>query len=334
MTAPTFPAELTVRAPSADDVDGVTDLFNACSMAELGVHVATPTDTRNAWQMPGFDRERDAWIVETPERDIAGYIDVWSPEPHVNIYADGCVHPAHRGRGIGRSLLRLAEARGREIIEKAPADMRILLICRVNSANESVKTLLQSEGYALRRHFWQMAIQLDQEPPRPTWPDGITVRTMVPGQDERAVYEADEEAFQDHFDHMRIPFEAWMMWETGEPDAHDPSLWFLAMDGDEIAGVALCRPRTTEDPEEGWVMTLGVRRPWRRRGLGEALLRHSFRTLYERGLRKVGLGVDAASLTGATRLYARVGMHVVRQTDQYAKELRPGRVVDARTDEA
>jgi mycothiol synthase len=80
-----------------------------------------------------------------------------------------------------------------------------------------------------------------------------------------------------------------------------------------------------EDPEMGWLFGLGVRRPWRRRGLALALLHHCFGELYRRGRRKVSLGVDAQNLTGATRLYERAGMHIQRQHHQYEQELRPGR---------
>ena len=74
----------------------------------------------------------------------------------------------------------------------------------------------------------------------------------------------------------------------------------------------------------GWVDTLGVRRPWRRQGLAEALLYHSFRELRRRGRTSVGLGVDASSLTGATRLYEKAGMRAIRKFTRYEKELRPG----------
>jgi ribosomal protein S18 acetylase RimI-like enzyme len=65
-----------------------------------------------------------------------------------------------------------------------------------------------------------------------------------------------------------------------------------------------------------------VRRPWRQRGLGLALLLHSFNNFYQRGDRAVGLGVDAQSLTGATRLYEKAGMRVTRQHDLYEKIIR------------
>ncbi len=129
----------------------------------------------------------------------------------------------------------------------------------------------------------------------------------------------------DHYDHSPIPFERWLHWQTSDPERYDPTLWFLALDGLEIAGVSLCRPRANADADTGWVSNLAVRRPWRHRGLGMALLRHSFCEYYRRGKRRVALGVDAQSLTGATRLYERAGMRVVRQFDRYEKELRPGK---------
>jgi ribosomal protein S18 acetylase RimI-like enzyme len=105
---------------------------------------------------------------------------------------------------------------------------------------------------------------------------------------------------------------------------YDPSLWFVAMAGDRIAGFSLCYPSTDEDPELAWLQTLGVLRPWRKQGLGLALLHHTFGEFYRRGINKVGLGVDATSLTGATRLYERAGMHIHRQYNTYARVLRDG----------
>jgi ribosomal protein S18 acetylase RimI-like enzyme len=94
------------------------------------------------------------------------------------------------------------------------------------------------------------------------------------------------------------------------------------MDGERIAGFSL--DWQDAEPPRGWVGTLGVLRAYRRRGLGEALLRHSFAEFWRRGVRRVVLGVDSQSLTGATRLYERVGMRAVRQWDSFEKELRPG----------
>jgi mycothiol synthase len=96
------------------------------------------------------------------------------------------------------------------------------------------------------------------------------------------------------------------------------------VDRNEIVGFCLCRPVDAEDPESGWVNELGVRRAWRKQGLGLILLKRAFAAFYARGQKRAALGVDATSLTGALRLYERAGMHVVRQFDQFEKELRPG----------
>ena len=117
---------------------------------------------------------------------------------------------------------------------------------------------------------------------------------------------------------LAFPENAWLV---EQPD-FDALLWFIAMDGEQIAGISLC------EHQHGigdYVGSLGVRRPWRKQGLGQALLLHSFGEFYHRGIKKVSLNVDGESLTGATRLYESVGMHVVRQQYRYEKEMRPGR---------
>jgi ribosomal protein S18 acetylase RimI-like enzyme len=78
----------------------------------------------------------------------------------------------------------------------------------------------------------------------------------------------------------------------------------------------------------GWVGTLGVRCPWRKKGLGLALLQHSFDEFYKRGRSTIGLGVDASNPTGATRLYQRAGMYIASEFLTFEKELRPGKEVE------
>jgi ribosomal protein S18 acetylase RimI-like enzyme len=178
--------------------------------------------------------------------------------------------------------------------------------------DERAACLLRSRGFAQVRTFFRMMIGLSEQPPAPGWPDGYVVATLQPGE-ERGLYEVLEGAFLDHWDHSARTYEEWLVTQK---IVHD--LCFLVRAGDELAAAALC---TIDDFGVGWVDILGTRRDHRRRGLGEALLGQSFHTLYARGARKVALGVDAESLTGATRLYERVGMHVASRIDLYAKTL-------------
>jgi ribosomal protein S18 acetylase RimI-like enzyme len=102
----------------------------------------------------------------------------------------------------------------------------------------------------------------------------------------------------------------------------DPSLWFLAQKGDQMVGTVLCRAR---EDGSGWVGYLTVLRPWRKLGLGSALLQQAFAVFSQRDIRRIGLGVDGQSLTGAQRLYERAGMRVIMRIGRYEKELRQGR---------
>ena len=140
---------------------------------------------------------------------------------------------------------------------------------------------------------------------------------MTP-RDAQVAHETHQETFQDMWGHAPSSFEDWQHWLLG--DDHDWSLFFVAEADGEPVGVALCRPSPTE-PEIGAIRVVGVRRPWRRKGVARALMLHAFAEFRRRGMRGASLGVDAESLTGAQRLYASVGMHVDRESDIFERAL-------------
>lgn len=306
------PPGFVFRAPMPDDAQSIADLIVACDIANSGESDVTVTDLLDSWRATSFNLATDAWVATTPDGLIVGYEELTDLGQDDPAYMDGYVHPEFKGHGLGTALVRTAEARIRETMRGEHTSVRL----NVSGNDQAAREMFEREGYELIRHFWRMQLEIDAPPEPPAWPEGITVRTFVPGRDERVTHAVMEETFADHWGHVQVPFEEWV--KTRIPsEGFDPTLWFLAMDGDEVAGAALCRPRG----EGGWVRGLGVRRAWRRRGLGMALLRHAFGVFYERGIRSVGLGVDAQSLTGATRLYKQVGMHVTEQYDTFSKEL-------------
>jgi ribosomal protein S18 acetylase RimI-like enzyme len=165
-----------------------------------------------------------------------------------------------------------------------------------------------------------MRVDMTEAPPVPVSPEGIAMRDCIRGQDERAIFDTLEEAFLDHWGHTPHEYDEWLE-RNVKVESFDPSLWFLALDGAEPAGAL--RGRVMADGS-GWINTLGVRRLWRRRGLGMAILLHSFGVFYRRGITSVALGVDAQNPTGATHLYEAAGMRVVREFVVHEKELRSG----------
>jgi ribosomal protein S18 acetylase RimI-like enzyme len=176
-----------------------------------------------------------------------------------------------------------------------------------------------ARGYSLQRASFQMEIALD-DPMRPQAPDGLALARYLDA-DAAQLRAALNEAFALDPTWQQVTPETFGGGFYLQSRGFDPGLWTLAWDDGELAGFSLAYRGRGSDDTLGWVGTLGVRAPWRRRGLGEALLRASFRELWERGFRRAGLGVDAENVTGAVRLYERAGMHQVQRSNTWSKRL-------------
>ena len=265
----------------------------------------------------GIDPERDSWLVTSPDGEVAGYANLHHRQ-HVRMDVEGYVHPDHVGQGVGTTLVQKSEARAREHVPLAPDGTRVVVQNWINADNRSACALLEREGYDPARYFFRMEATLTDALPEPEWLASISIRTCEDDSSRRLMYEAMEDAMRDHWGHIPRSFEQWMERKSGS--TFDPSLWFLAMDGNDPVAGAVC----SISEEIGWVESLGVRAPWRKRGLGMALLRHAAREFRDRGLDRMVLGVDAENPTGATRLYGRAGMHVAQRHATYRKVLREG----------
>ncbi|HRQ23468.1 MAG TPA: GNAT family N-acetyltransferase [Anaerolineales bacterium] len=325
-----LPEGFTVRGATLADAEIAFAMFNAWAQRVIGENDFINADViRDDWSSPKFDPARDIRLVFAPTGELVGYIEVWTnSNPPVHPWIWGRVHPDNWGLGIGTWLLHWAEEHASRVLADLPADLRFAPRTGAPRAAEKNKSLFESRGFSYIRSAYQMRIEMNEAPPVPVWKDGITVRTGT-RKDIKAMYEAVREAFRDHFGHVEEPFEEGLARFTHfmNSDGQDPDLWFLAMDGDQIAGVSLCRLESYDDAEVSWVNILGVRRAWRKHGLGLALLLHSFGEFYKRGKHKAGLGVDAQNLTGALKLYEKAGMSVHRVYDTYEKTIRPGREI-------
>ncbi len=297
------------------DAQGVADLIAARDMADFGSTDASVEEVQNYWEAPRFDLQQDARIVVAPDGVIVGYEEVY-PRSGERLEFDGYVHPREAGRGFGTRLLRWAEERARQRAGEAQAAEQVILRGNTDAVDQSASAMFNAAGFALVRQYWRMEIEMTAPPDHPAWPAEITVRTMRLDHDERLVHAVIEEAFADHWGHEPRSFEDWEQAVLRRKD-FDPAMTFMAFDGNVVAGVVVNRYR-----DIAWVWQLAVRRAWRKRGLGLALLLHSFNAFYQRGDHAVGLGVDAQSLTGATRLYEKAGMRVTRRVDAYEKVLR------------
>jgi mycothiol synthase len=330
MNAYQLPEGYSCRPTTMDDVEAAVEMFNAWSQHHLGVSDHTVETLRRDWETPQFDLASSTRSVFDPEGKMVAYYELWdSGDPHVLLYLWGRVHPEHEGIGIGSYLLAWAEQRARETVLLAPEGARVTLLAWVLGSLEGAAKLFTNEGFKLIRHSLRMVIDLDEPPASPVLPEGVEIRTFRVGQDERGFFDTNQASFQDHWGHVERPDEVLyerFLHSIKENPTFDPELWYAAWEDGRIIGTSLCVKSLPEDDGLGWVNTLGVRREARRRGIAQALLQQSFVGLYERGQRRVGLGVDANSLTGATRLYEKAGMRSdpKRTYAFYEKELRPG----------
>ncbi|MEN3342505.1 MAG: hypothetical protein V7644_1909 [Actinomycetota bacterium] len=292
-----------MRPVTRDDVPAVAALIAADEEAFTGrPSRVSPNDVHGWWQR--VDLANDTWLFEEEGRLVA----VGSAEAQGSLgWSFAVVAPGAKGRGLGTRLAELCEAR------VAGAER---LHTRALAADVAAATLFERRGYREVRRFWEMSIELEGPPPPPSLPAGLTLETFRE-DDARAFHAALDESFQDHWEHHPTPFEEW--WELKQKALdYDPTTWFLVRDGGEVAGVV------RNDPDRhggGQVGALGVRRPWRGKGLGRALLLKTFGEFHRRGVGRVTLGVDATNPTGATQLYESVGMQIELEAVVFEKRL-------------
>jgi len=315
---------LTLRPLQWRDADAVAQLiYDACAAEGDAILAMSADELKHEWQSSDFNLEQDAFVVQTREKRVVGYAELNNSYGHAILNMDGNAHPDFKERGIGTTLLRVIEKRARELMSLAEPDVRVAIKTTINKNIADGVTLHQNEGYQPVRYHWRMEVVLNNPPEKPKLPEGIELRPFIKGEHDVAVWRAQNEAFRDHPSSHESPLEEWRRVRFDDPE-FDPTLWAIAWAGDEVAGFSLNRHRMGI----GWIRTIGVRRPWRKRGLGEALLIHSFGEYYRRGKRTIGLGVNAHNPTGATRLYQKVGMYAASEHVTYEKELRAGRNVD------
>jgi len=321
MDHPAPPPGYALRAATRADLPAVVAMLRVCDLLDWGEVDTIEEQLAFEWELSDLDLSRDVWLVHAADGELAGYTWVLGREDHQRLDGWGAVHPDHRGLGLGDYLMRLRQHVDGVHAGLAGADAPVRSYFGTVGPDRGAHELAERYGWREVRHFWQMALELPppgEDLPAPRWPDGISVRGFERERDDRGVHAALQEAFSEHWGHVYMGFEDWA--KRMDLEWFDPSLWWVAERGEEVVGALV----GAELEGDGWVMTLGVRAPWRGKGIGEALLWTSFDAFRRRGVRVVKLDVDAGNETGATRLYERVGMRAIRQYDDFERILRDG----------
>ena len=325
-----WPEGWVARAAGMDDVGRVLELMNARSQRLYGENQATSQDVQAWWGSPRFDLKTDTQLVLDAEGAVAGMASVANPgEPYVQFGCAGVVHPRYEGNvELWYGLHAWGLRRAQELVPLASEEIRVSAASTMASTDGARRAALERAGFQLVRVANHMRIDLNSPPPAARWPQGVSVRTADIDKDFNAIVALYLETWRDHWGFVELPFDqALADWREGvekDGERFDPTLWFLAVEGDEIAGISLCNSHIADDTTRGYVQGLGVRPAWRKRGIALGLLHHTFAEFQRRGYAAVELDMDSENLTGALRVYERAGMRAVRQSMSYERELRPG----------
>lgn len=315
---------LRFRRPDGTDADyeAMAAVFRATS-AEDDVPWA-PTATNVREEMEGsssLDPARDVVAADSDGRIVAvASVEraVRAGKPMYDLHGE--VAPDVRRRGIGRALLHENLRRARERAEELSDPFPITVRAFAEITQVGARALLDAEGFEINRWFFLMRRPTLDDIPEASLPEGIEIRPVRPDH-HRAIFDAEFEAFRDHWqphDYDEAEFES-----LHKKADVDTSLWVVAWDGDEIAGVVQNWIWAEENRrlgvKRGWLEHISVRRPWRRRGLGRAITAESLRRLRAAGMGDAMLGVDAENPTGALGLYEGLGFEVDQRASAYVR---------------
>lgn len=272
-----------------------------------------------------FDALRDVTLAEMDGRVVAfGIRNIVDTTDGVREYRlNGSVDPAWRGRGIGRTLLLENERRLRDVANAEHGASRRVFGSWSGESQTGSTDLMEAAGYTPVRYFFDMVRpNLDDIDDLPL-PDGLEIRPIGPDLT-RAVWDADIEAFQDHwggFDHSEEQLQRWL-----SSPSNDLSLWLVAFDDDDIAAGVINSIDAPQNEamgfKRGWLSSVFTRRAWRRRGLARALIARSLAIHRDRGMTSAALRVDAENPSGALGLYEGMGFAVNYRATAWRKDFR------------
>jgi ribosomal protein S18 acetylase RimI-like enzyme len=309
-------ANLLTRAYCPTDAPAVADLLNLVD-EHAGGHGGTTADGVTSFVATLVpDPGADTRLVFAGDVLVAAGITAPPPPGGFRVDLIGGVHPNWRGQGLGRTMLAWQIDRAEQMHKEIAPDAVWQAQRGIELDDHDAVRLFQRYALTPVRYWFEMTADTVAAPAVPA-PVGVTIVAYQPAY-ESAVHEAHMAAFRDHWGFQYREREEWLEL-TVRQKTFLPRLSRVVLDGDELAGYLLAHLDT--DPSRVHIGLIGVKRPWRRRGLAGAMLADVLRAARLAGHTCAALGVDADSLTGAVGVYERVGFRIDHRAVTYSRSL-------------
>ena len=313
------------RPLTPDDAADWAALWTAIEDADGSEEYLSEQDLREEFGQPSRDYPRGSMAIYDGGTMVGfGMLTGRSTaDPVHHIRHSGGVHPAYRGRGLGGELLAWAERAAVPLHEDRHPGRPLALSSGCLSRNAGAVALHEARGYRPVRWFHSMLRDLSAPLPQLAVPAGVRLVGYTPDMAEHARLVRNE-SFRDHWGSTQTSADGWTHFLAH--GAFRPGLSFLAYEGPEPLGMLISHEYDAYRDQTGLrdlhIAIVGTRAEGRKRGIATALLATALSAARAEGYDQASLGVDAESLTGAVRLYERVGFTVDNTWTAYQKHLR------------
>ncbi|MFN8621148.1 MAG: GNAT family N-acetyltransferase [Chloroflexota bacterium] len=326
-TPPPAGAVVSWRPLRLEDAGALTALQAACRRAEGEPdEVPTVDKIRHELEEPGSTLADDTLGGWGVDGRLLAYARIWCrPSPTLlgRGLLHGDVHPVARRTGVGSALIDWQAARAEERLRaETPPGVERRMELHAPSTDLGRAAIARRARLLPTRWFHKMTRPLVEHLDVPRIPAGLEMVAWTDAVAEAAL-EARNDAWQDHWAYEPMPRATWQHRLLEDPLFLRPASRLVLDDG-RIVGLVLCAEQATSesaDGRTGIIDAVAVRRAWRRRGVGAALIGAALVALHEEGFRTAALHVDAASPTGALGLYERLGFHVLRTTTAHSRDV-------------
>ncbi len=306
------------------DLEAIANLINACEAVDrMDLGTSVP-ELRQEFDEPSLDKARDLRLWEDTDGRLIGFGQMWIPQSGevIDGFVGFRVHPTARGGDLERQIVAWAEGRLREVGQERSVQVKLRSGSRTDKTDRIA--ILESCGFTADRYFFTMARTLTEPIPEPQFPAGFTLRQVQGEQDAEAWVQMYNQTFIDHWNHHNATLENFKHGLTQPNYRPELDLIAIAPDG-TFAAFCDCGIFPEENlrsgRNEGWIVSLGTRRGFRKQGLGRAMLLAGMQRLKTAGVETARLSVDADNPNGAGRLYESVGFRKLYTRIVYVKDV-------------